>query len=290
MPELDVKGVVLDQGGRQLERPGSIPVSQMARIIGRPLRSVIGLTRPLKTPTDSGVDQPDQFQKGAEFILETLRESPRPVMIATVGSVRDLVAAFNREPALCRGKIGKVMAFIGDASSPTFKEYNVELDPQAYVGLMRSGLPVWWVPCFDGGLWQNQGHASYWKARHADLLKDAAPQVVQYFVYALEHETADPLAFLASPVNEERKKRLFAGERNLWCTALFAVLAWPPDKTGNELYGFPEVEVSITDDAVVRYGPSGSSHKIRRFEVRDSVHYAESMTAATAAWLARLGR
>ena len=90
---------------------------------------------------------------------------------------------------------------------------------------MRSDLPVYWVPCFDGGLWQNRGHASFWRASQRTLLERAAPEVIQYFVYALEKETAEPLAFLSRPVEPERQARLFAGTRNLWCAAVLGVMS-----------------------------------------------------------------
>jgi len=96
MPELDIKGIVLDQGKKQLESPGRIPVSQMNRITGRTVPAVIGLATPLKSPDDTGLDQAPEFQRGVEFIEQTLRASARPVCIATLGSVRDVVAAFNR--------------------------------------------------------------------------------------------------------------------------------------------------------------------------------------------------
>ena len=107
--------------------------------------------------------------------MQTLRASARPVCIATLGSVRDVVCAFNREPGLFRTNVAMVLAFIGEASDAKFQEYNVGLDPQAFVGLMRSGLPVYWVPCFDGGLWQNRGHASFWRASHRALLGAGGP-------------------------------------------------------------------------------------------------------------------
>jgi hypothetical protein len=237
-----------------------------------------------------------------------LREARAPVMIATVGSVRDVVAAFNREPEMFRAKLGKLLVFIGEASDTNLVEYNVGLDPQAYVGLMRSGLPVYWAPCFDGGLWQNHGHASFWQARHADLLRGASPALVQYFIYALEKETADPLAFLSQPVDPARRDRLLAGTRNLWCTAVFGVLAdrsvarmgdsytcVPKRQAANpsvaapgEVFGFSEVDLSVTDTGVIRYGRSQSSKKVMRFEVRDPANYAPAMTAATADLLARL--
>ena len=364
MRELDIKGIVLDQGKKQLESPGRIPVSQMNRITGRNVPAVIGLADPLKSRDDKALDQAPEFQRGVEFIVQTLRASSRPVCIATLGSVRDVVAAFNREPGLFRTNVAMVLAFIGEASDAKLQEYNVGLDPQAFVGLMRSGLPVYWAPCFDGGLWQNRGHASFWRASHRALLGETAPEVRQYFIYALEKEGSDPLAFLSRPVEPERQARLFAGTRNLWCAAVLGVMSgrevvldggkWtsvirggdlstlgPParmgvggrtaarpltpslspsdgargpiragegrtigapslsasglptraaDGAGQEpLFGFPEVEVSVNDAGVVSYGKGPGSHNVRRFEVRDPVHYEPGMVEATTGLLSSLG-
>ncbi len=308
MPELDIKAVVLDQGRKQLGSPGSIPVSQMNRITGRQVPAVIGLAEPLKSPSDKALEQPSQFQGGVELILRTLRRSPKPVSISAVGSMRDVVCAFNREPALFRTNVAMVLAFIGEASDSKFLEWNVTLDPHAFAGLMRSGLPVYWVPCFDGGLWQNNGHASFWKAGHRALLDKAAPDVIQYFIYALEKETSDPLAFLSRPAEAERRERLLAGTRNLWCAAALGVLSgrevtWDgrqgvsvlsrggqnaPAGHRQALFGFSEVEVTVSDAGVVSYGKGPGSHKVKRFEVLDLVHYERGMTEATAALLSTL--
>ena len=310
MPELDIKGIVLDQGQKQLERPGRIPVSQMNRITGRNVPAVIGLATALRSPDDKGLDQPSEFQQGVEFIVQTLRASPRPVCVATLGSVRDVVAAFNREPGLFQTNVAVVLAFIGEASDPKYQEYNVGLDPQAFVGLMRSGLPIYWVPCFDGGLWQNRGHASFWRASQRALLGETALKVRQYFIYALEKESSDPLAFLSRPVEPERQARLFAGTRNLWCAAVLGTMSgrevvfdgskWasilPPGSGAREvagrspLFGFSEVEVSVSDAGVVGYGEGPDSHKVWRFEVRDAAQYEPGMVQATAALLSTLGR
>ncbi len=310
MPELDLKGVVLDQGRKQLERPGRIPVSQMNKITGRNVPTVIGLADLLKCPDDQALDQPAQFQGAVELIVRTLRASARPVCIATAGSVRDVVCAFNREPGLFRTNVAMVLAFIGEASEVKFQEYNVGLDPQAFVGLMRSGLPVYWVPCFDGGLWQNRGHASFWRASQRALLEKAAPEVIQYFIYALEKETAEPLGFLSRDVEPERRARLFAGTRNLWCAAVLGVMSgrkvvfeggrWlcvaplssPAASVAGRkpLFGFSEAEISVNDTGVVSCGVGPGSHKVKRFEVRDSASYEQGMTEATAALLSSLGR
>ena len=310
MPELDIKGVVLDQGRKQLERPGRIPVSQMNKITGRNVPAAIGLADPLKSPDDQALDQPAQFQGAVELIIQTLRASTRPVCIAALGSVRDVVCAFNREPGLFRTNVTMVLAFIGEASDGKFQEYNVGLDPQAFVGLMRSGLPVYWVPCFDGGLWQNRGHASFWRASQRALLEGATPEVIQYFIYALEKESAEPLAFLSRPVEPERQARLFAGTRNLWCAAVLGVMSgrevvfdgskWtsvlPQSNRAaavagrKPLFEFPEVEVLVSDAGAVSCGKVPGSHKVRRFEVRDSAQYEQGMVEATTALLSSLGR
>lgn len=310
MPELDLQGIVLDQGKKQLEKPGRIPVSQLNQITGRKVPAAIGLAEPLRSPQDKALEQPGQFQQGVELILATLRKSTDPVRIATVGSVRDVVAAFNREPVLFRMKVAMVLAFIGEASDPKYREYNVELDPQAYIGLMRSGLPVYWVPCFDGGLWQNKGHASLCRAKQSVLLQGVAPEVLQYFIYALDREKAQPLAFLARPVDATRRVSVFAGQRNLWCAAVLGVMSGrnilldgskytsalpagtqnPKPFAGNKIFGFSEVELTISDSAVVQYGPGPDSRKLMRFELRDPGHWEQAMTEATADLLSRLGR
>jgi len=56
------------------------------------------------------------------------------------------------------------------------------------------------------------------------------------------------------------------------------------------LFGFPEVEVSISDAGVVSCGKGPGSHKVRLFEVRDLAQYEAGMVEATAGLLSSLGR
>ncbi len=300
LPQLDVKGIVLDQGERQARSPGRIPVSQLNHLTGRTIPATSGLGRRLTSPADTGADQPGEFQGGVRFILDTLRRSAGRVAFIAVGSMRDLTAAFNRDPALFRHKAGRILCFIGEASKPDFREYNVGLDPHAFVGLMRSGLDLYWVPCFDGGVWQNQGHASFWRTRQEALLSNAPPELIQFFIYALEKEKADPIGFLREPPAAARKAALFAMERNLWCTAIFASLAgqsvaFRNSRFGLEsttsaaeaLFGFEPIEARIADDARVTIGPGPGAARLHCFKVLDQARYPEGMTRATAAILAR---
>ena len=307
LPELEVKCIVLDQGDQQLQRPGRIPIAQLNHLTGHSLPSFPGLARPLTSPADTGRDQPSQFQGGVQAILDTLRASDHPVALIAVGSLRDVAAAWNREPSLLRAKLGRLLLFIGEAANPDFREYNVGLDPAAYTAILRSGLPIAWVPCFDGGLWQNGGHASFWQATHGDLLSAAPPPLVQFFRFALEKPAADPLPFLAEPVDVEARTRLFAQTRNLWCTAIFGALAGRrvveqdgrfiarPPAAGEPrelhldhgVFGFREISVTVDDNAVVRPATGPDARTLWQFEIRDRPRYARAMTEATADLLAR---
>ncbi|MBK9138646.1 MAG: nucleoside hydrolase [Verrucomicrobia bacterium] len=286
IPEFDLRGIVLDQGARQRLQPGRIPVSQLNHLSGRSIPVFEGLATPLVSSGDTGTNQPAEFQGGVRFILDTLRAATGRVDFIAVGSVRDLCAAFNRDPDLFRQRAGRVMIFIGEASHPDVREYNVGLDPHAFVGLMRSGLNLCWVPCFDGGLWRNNGHASFWRATHADLLSAAPPELIQFFIYALEKETGDPIEFLRQPVDPKRREALFRHTRNLWCTAIFRGLLVEGAPAG-DAFVFDPVDVTIRDDAAVRYGPGPDAKSVLRFRVRDQARYDADMTAATAAILAR---
>ncbi|HYW80469.1 MAG TPA: nucleoside hydrolase, partial [Thermoguttaceae bacterium] len=176
--EIDIKAVILDQGAKQERQPGAIPVGQVNQLTGRKVPFAIGLPQRLTHSADTGLDQPERYQGAVRLILTVLETSPVPVTIITVGSLRDVAAAHNRRPELFRTKVSRIFSFIGDAKG-AFQEYNVSLDPHAYESVMNAELPLYWVPCFDGGLWKNEdGNASFWQASHAVLLRDASEPVL----------------------------------------------------------------------------------------------------------------
>lgn len=134
LPELDVKAILLDQGDKQAKRPGAIPIKQMLRLTARRAPHAIGLAAKLRSPDDRGLDQPKASQAAIELLLNVLQEAEQPVVVIATGSVRDLCAAFNREPALLKKKLARVYVCIGNAEDGG-SEWNVDLDPKAYVGL-----------------------------------------------------------------------------------------------------------------------------------------------------------
>lgn len=225
LPELDVRGIVLDCGSHQLKAPGSIPIKQMLHLTGQQVPYAIGLGHALRSPDDDGRDQPDKFQRGVQLILDVLRNSPEPVTVFTTGSLRDVAAAFNRQPELLRRKIARLYINIGNPAAGADSrqwEYNVKLDRSAYCCIMCSGLPIYWCPCFDGGIWQRGRHGTYWKFVHTQVLETAPRQLQNWFLYALTKPNGvDPVEFLTMQQDPDARAQVWKMPRNMWCTAPF---------------------------------------------------------------------
>jgi hypothetical protein len=283
MPEADVRAIILDQGGMQATRAGFRAVWQLNWLTGRHVPAEIGLRDKLRTPEDSGLEQPAEYQKGVALLLQTLQASPDGVAIIFVGSARDVTAAYNRCPELFRSKVRAIYGFIGDAGDSEHQEYNVRLDPPAFIRLMREDLPFHWIPCFDGGSGTNNGHASFWQIKHREVLEKAAPPLQRYFLYMLRKETNAPIAYLTQPLAPEDRDWLMAGSRNLWCAALLGLAVGRPLRDGaGDVVGFSAVDVSVSERGVVSYGKRAGSRRVMRFEIKDRGRFAPAATRATA--------
>lgn len=307
MGELDVRGIILDCGARQTKQPGRIPVSQMMHLTGRNVPFAVGLERPLGSPADEGRDQPANFQGAVALILDALRRSEEKVTIFTTGSLRDVAAAVNRQPELFRQKVARLYVNIGDASGSM--EYNVGLDRAALVCILRSGLPVYWCPCFDGGSFKpGRGYATYWAFGQADVLKTAPAGLQNFFIYALtKPEGVDPVAFLSTPQEAAVRDRVFSMRRNMWCTGpmLHAAgrrivelapgrwAALPASRSGRRelsLYQFVPSRVTVSDDAraALVLPASSAGYRVQCFKVLDQAKYAQIMTSCLRELLADL--
>jgi hypothetical protein len=305
--EIEIKAIILDQGQKQKERPGSIPISQLNHITGRNVPYASGLSDKLISPEDKGLSQAKEYQDGVELILSTLKTSKEPVSIITVGSLRDIAVGYNRTPNLFKTKVNKLYIFIGEASKKGHIEYNVGLDKNAYIRIMNSGLPIYWVPCFDGGLWQNNDRASYWRASHKDLLGRVSDRVMNYFIYALLRKSEkNPIQYLENEINMDGKKKVLSMSRNLWCTAIFAHIAGRRYiRQGNEFisismnasydkekeirpFKFDKVSVCVDEQTNVFYEHIARAKKIRQFHILAPDIYADVMTSVTAQLLLQL--
>ena len=275
---LDVQTVILDQHLAIGAVPGMAPITQLNALTGRRWPASDGLPKPLRSLSDRGDDQAGD-RDAVTAVLNALRHSKASVII--VGSCRDIAAAYNSDPGLFHERIERLVIFAGEASLPGAVEYNVGLDPLAFVRLMGSGLPIRWVPCFDGGPWQAGRHASFVQVPQALLLpSDLPPPLIRYFVYMARRETSDPIEFLDRPITTDDWQLLHSGQRNLWGGPLLAT------GDGDGEVRFDGKIVGLFEPVTARFNAAGAvdetgsvAASVERWRVLDRPAWERAMVA-----------
>jgi hypothetical protein len=290
--EFDVRAIILDQGAKQLERPGSTPIRQLCAITGRRIPYAIGLDEKLASSEDTGPSRPAQFQAAVELILRVLRESEHPVTIVETGSLRDLAAAYNRDPELLRRKVARLYVNSGNAAGAQF-EYNAQLDMLAYRRIMESDLPIYWCPCFGGDkVWTAGSHSAWWQFRQGALFDRLPPPLVSYFAYALMRLplSVDPLRAVGTPglgplIANDWRMEIWGQQRSMWSTASLL------DAAGRQepAFSFAPMEWRFGEGGAVTLTPNAGA-RCRVLTVPDEQAYSQAMLAALQQLLGNVGR
>ncbi|MCX6145048.1 MAG: hypothetical protein NTZ35_17735 [Ignavibacteriales bacterium] len=304
-PEIDVLGIILDQQlydkRPQSEGTGAVALRQMFEISGRTAPYAVGLRTALKSVDDKGIDQAAVCQKGAEMILDLLGKAEGKVVLQTVGTARDIAAAYNRNPGLFRKKVSKVYLNAGIYGFPQGRmDVNLEKDRNAFIAIMKSGLPVYWAPCFG-----ESDHETYWQADQGRMLEPASRRLQNYFLYAFSKGTgnigpaagqtiADPVEFLNRVPDKDALRKVYGLSRNMWSTASILDAAglkiyrnkqgeyiasrWPIGDFTRELkpYSFIKMKVFIDDQGRVHPGKPGNI-EVFVFHKNDPDEYRNSL-------------
>jgi hypothetical protein len=269
IPEFDLRGIIVDTGPGGAGRPGLVAIQQMMHITGRTVPYAAGLTANLQSQGDRAERQPDAVQGGVNLILKVLRESATPVTIFTTGSLRDVAAAYNREPDLLKKKAARLYINVGHTGGDV--EWNVKLDPHAFVRILDSPLPVYWVPCFGP-----DGYESFWQFRQGDVLETAPLAVQNYVVYALTKASPkdrDPIKSLTEAIPQAIKHKIWAENRSMWCTAPFLHAAGRDNPT----FTFNKVSVHLDNNGTTRLTQGSDGLRIMTIQRGDLGAYAASM-------------
>ena len=313
LPEYELRGVVLDitrkflvpkPAGWDVARdPGYVPVAQLGHLTGRTIPAAMGPVDPLAHPADEARDRPWSEQAGINLLLDLLERSAEPVTISAVGSARVIAAAFNRAPDLMRAKTRTILLNIGSTGGSK-REWNVGLDPSAYIALWRSGLPVDWYPCGTDRSAFDPGHerGTYWKVSHATLFHDLPAGLRAWLDYAFNASArGDIIRVLAESGNGESWNAVLAGERNMWATISLVlgagrVLARTPGgwrfvpvaaAAGLERWDcrLDPIRATVDDEARVTWQVAGEDTGRRLFGRKPGVEYGLAMAEALNALL-----
>jgi hypothetical protein len=245
LPELDLRAVILvctepfrqpvaknpgpglAEDRRGPREPGFIPVLQLNYIFNRHVSCAAGPFTRMKSPADKMLDVPGFQQQGVELILRTLKESASPVDIVSFGSARPIAVAFNRDPALFRAKLRRLHLCVG-ASAPGFLEWNVALDTNTIVTLLRSDLPIALYPdAADNARHQGYGvfhpgfsydpHNTYWKLPNLKLIPRMQPPLRRYLEFAFGRGVRmDFLRCLDEDVLPPMDPKILSKEHYVW--------------------------------------------------------------------------
>lgn len=219
---------------------------------------------------------------GVDLLLDTLAAVDESVTIITVRGLDQLADAYRRDPDLFHAKIERVVVFAGDPADRAPVEYNVALDPVAFVTVMSSGLPIRWVPSFDGGLWQAGTRSSFVQTDQAALLPASLPDPVERFLsYRLAAATTDPLSWVRQPVTAADRHLLESGLRNVWAAGLL---------DGSVAGGVFE-PTTVRFNARGQVDPAGTVVvKLDRWRVTDPAVFRAAMIDETVAAMSAVGR
>lgn len=308
LDEFNLKGVALDvtrkflvaaPAGFDIPRdPGFVPVTQLSYLMGRATPVAMGPTEPLKNPGDTAENVPRQEVAAIEMMLGILEDSAQPVVISSVGSARILTAAFNREPGLLREKVAYVVLNAGSTGG-TKTEWNVDLDPAAFVGLWKLGLPIrWYPPSTERGAFDPASdRGTYWKASHAVLFKGISDSLRAWITFTFSGNwRGDIIRALSELGNGSVWQDLLAVERNMWSTASLVmaagrVLAHTPagwrflpghEAAGYELWPWrlDSIDASVNDRGQVDWKQSVKHGDAMLFGRRGGAGYGVAMAEA----------
>jgi hypothetical protein len=291
LKNLDIKAVVLDNTMKDNvlrtkvdKKPNYNVVKKVAGLFGRAnVPAEAGLAEPLSSVNDKGLDRPEEEQKAIELIISQLKTvKENSATIITTGSLRDVCAAFNREPDLFRAKIKKIMISIGDSYGIAgITDTNVSKDIEAWKGIMASGLPVDWLPCNPSKLRGGPSpFVSYWYFMQPELM-EKCPLKVQNFFDSEEIRVKSVVArhMWSTPA--------FIETAGLKCYKIGTQVKWmaaqerenTPHAELCEPYSFVPISFALDEKGAAVWAPAKPQEKtnIRIFQVNDYYLYNISM-------------
>ena len=237
LPDVDLKLVILDctnkfrqpyaehaewpdpHGPRE---PGVIPVTQLNYIFNQNTPYGISPLEPMASPDDKMLNIPGYQNQGVDMLLDTLEKSDEPVAISVFGSLRALAVAYNRNPQLLLDKV-KMVHISASSSTPDYLEWNVLLDPHAFVCVLRSKLPLTLYPCKTGtGPFTPTEFCTFWSLNNLEFVKNMDKRLQRYLCYAFNKTLRhDFLRAMDEEPNMAELDKFCGYPHNVWETAIW---------------------------------------------------------------------
>jgi len=277
LPGIDLKAVLLDchapfrkevaEGvGKGLFRdtdgprePGFIPVQQLNYIFDQNVPTGVGPFHPMASVDDKMESIPAFQQSALTLLAKVLEQSKKQVTIVSFGSLRILAIANNRFPELMKRKVKEIHISAGTSNNhPDFLEWNVALDTNAFVSILRSDLPIILYPCAAGNIGEkDQGkfnafvgddRNTYYHLERMSFINKMDDRIKNYLDFLFSRSMRnDYLSLMDEPYEGDGK--IFNRGHHVWETAIWMQVAGLRlvKRAGNKYAILPIEAIAETD-------------------------------------------
>jgi hypothetical protein len=288
--DINLAGICFDGKHPDYGDPAIGAVAQMNYIVNDAVPMGIGLAEPLKDETNFRKILKQPPNGAVKLILNTLETSREPVYIHVCGSCRDIAVAGALRPDLFKRNCGGIYLNAGSSKPMTRLDWNVWLEPYAYIQIFKIPCKIYWMPCLNVmPEFEESSDSSFFNMPQKEVLPYLSDNVKKYFLYMFDKvEKESYLEYLLKPLDKERLEHFAVQDRQMYCPAGFFHAAGYGVNTEGQLlpkndprsvFRFVPVEPDIDSDAMLRSYKICSKSNIYLLEHSMSV-YAPAMTKA----------
>jgi hypothetical protein len=292
---IDLRGILFDYPTSPgLGDPDVMGVAQMNYYTGLVVPSVVGSPFAMTTRDDTQTQATHIELQGVNWLLETLRKSPSPVVINIVGAATNVAVALKMDPALFKKKCKAIYLNAGSANSVTDKklEYNVKLNPLAYAAIFDAPCPVYWMPCMTKTNIMEVGeYGTYYSFIQKEILPDLPLKLQNFFLFMFgQKRSHEWFSYLNGTPEQELLTQFSNSLRRMWCTAGFIHAAGnkvtaegeivPLNSEKESVFCFLPVKTSCNDLGFVDWELDNTARNRYIFHVNNRANYSTAMTIA----------
>lgn len=293
--EIDLKGILIDFPPKhRLGDPDVMGVAQLNYLTGLAVPTLIGTPYAMTHRNDIQSQLSKTDHQGVRWVINTLKNTPTPVVINIVGAATDIAIAAKKEPNLFNEKCRSIYLNAGSAYSGKDNklEFNVKLNPSAYAAIFDVNCPVYWLPCWSETEIHEVGeYGSYYRFIQEDILPDLPKRLQNYFLFMLGQKKSHKwLTYINNEVEFDQLKIFNKKNRNMWCTAGFLDAAGkkvtskgeivPLQSKMKSVFSFIPVNIECKDNGITNWNLANPSKNRFIFHVEDLKNYQIAMTIA----------
>jgi hypothetical protein len=294
---IDLQGVLIDYPFKWKDfdpEPHAMGVAQMNYYTGLVVPAIVGSPYKMKDRNDIQPYANKIELQSIYWIINTLKKSSSPVVIHTVGSVRNVAIALKKEPALFKEKCKCIYINAGNASMEKDQVFdsNRSRDRFAYVAIWDAPCPIYWLPSYNEKNERKGGEIqSTYTYPEIDILPYLPKKLQNYFLFYWGKIASHRwFSYLNSEPDKDLLADLSSATVWMWSTAGFIHAAdkkvtsdgkiVPANSKEDSVFSFKPVEISCDDKGNTTWKPDNHSKNRFILHIDNYDNYQKAMPIA----------